>query len=30
MSTYLPPSVSMKYEDAMKILRNMKHRCPQD
>jgi hypothetical protein len=29
-STFLPPSTLMKYEDAMKVLRKLKHHCPQD
>jgi hypothetical protein len=29
-STFSPPSTSMKYEDAMKVLRKMRHHFPQD
>jgi hypothetical protein len=29
-STSLSPSSSMKYEDPMKVVRKMKHHCPQD
>jgi hypothetical protein len=27
-STFSSPSTSMKYEDAIKVLPKMKHRCP--
>jgi hypothetical protein len=29
-STFLSPSTSMKYEDAMKVLWKRKNHCPQD